>query len=442
MSSPLRGRRPPAAASPWIPFSAPWLLLLALSGAARAQPSALEAGAREVSLAELLAYADEHAPAATLAASRQRHAEAARAEAAPRLRYNPTLELGAGPRLVDGADREGGVELTLALAQPLELPGVGVRRREAAAQLSARLAAEAGAARWQLRREVTIAFAAAVVARERVALAVEAERFAQELLATSRRRQGAGDASALEVGMAEVEVAQARQEELAARQEHLGARLHLAALVGWDPAAPPEVPAGLGVPPVAPPATLPPHPELRTWRAAVQEARAQGALAARAAWPVPVLGLQLAREVEADGAVRYQVLGTLGLSLPLWQRGQGERTRARVDEAVAQAEERAAAHGLRARQLRARAELETAAARLALFTDGVVPGLEDALALLRRGFAAGELPLLEVTVARERFVAARRASLAAYADYYRARAELEYALGVELPAAAAAGRAP
>jgi cobalt-zinc-cadmium efflux system outer membrane protein len=170
----------------------------------------------------------------------------------------------------------------------------------------------------------------------------------------------------------------------------------------------------------------------------VAEAHARVELADREAWPAPVFGALVAREGSAGSPANYIVLGTLGLPLPFWQLNQGERARARVDEDVALAEESATARAVRARIARSHAELTSASERLSLFTSTVAPQLEDNLALLRRGFDAGEIPLLNVAVARDQFLAALRDALIAYADYYRALAELEFAVGAELPEASSA----
>jgi outer membrane protein TolC len=126
------------------------------------------------------------------------------------------------------------------------------------------------------------------------------------------------------------------------------------------------------------------------------------------------------------------VLGTIGIPLPLWQTNQTERERAQVDEQVAHSELSASTSGLRARIARAHAELQSAAERLRLTTDLVGPALEQSLTLLGRGFDAGEIPLIDVAVVRERFLQNQRDALQAHLDYYQALVELEDAAGVDL----------
>lgn len=400
------------------------------------------AGEREVTLAELLSYAERHAPAVQIALRRRGRADAARKGADPRLRENPTMEFGIGPRFGQASDRD--FDFFASLGQPVEIAGERGLRLDAASRLGEQLDAETTATRWQVRREVILAYRSAVVARERVAIADRIVGFTDEMLLIARRRLAAGDATGIDVRVAETELAQARQAKLAAEQDLRTARIRLAEVTGWAIDTPPSVPAGLGAPRAVP--TLAAvmevaqdrHPELRARQAAVAEAHARVELADREAWPAPVFGALVAREGSAGSPANYIVLGTLGLPLPFWQLNQGERARARVDEDVARAEESATARALRARIARAHAELASASERLSLFTSTVAPQLEDSLALLRRGFDAGEIPLLNVAVARDQFLAALRDALIAYADYYRALAELEFAVGAALPDASSA----
>jgi cobalt-zinc-cadmium efflux system outer membrane protein len=261
--------------------------------------------------------------------------------------------------------------------------------------------------------------------------------FAEEMLRITRRRLSAGEVSAIDVRLAESDAAQARQAKILAEQDLRQARLLLCEVTGWPIESPP-IPRGAleavrAVPSLRQVLALATdrHPELRARQAAVAEAHARVDLADREAWPSPVFGASVQREAHGP-APNYIVLGTLGIPLPFWQRHQAERARARADEDVAQTEQSAAATILRARIARAHSELEAAAERIRLFTSTVTPSLEDSLSLLRRGFDAGEIPLVNVAVARERFLQTQRDALGAYADYYRALAELEAAVGADL----------
>jgi outer membrane protein TolC len=179
-------------------------------------------------------------------------------------------------------------------------------------------------------------------------------------------------------------------------------------------------------------------------RAAIAQAQTDIERVDRERWPDPVLGVQLSREGSAGSPANYIVLGTLGLALPVSQTNQGARAHARVDESMARLEERATVRELRSRIASAHAALVSAQQRLALYASGITSSLEANLVLLRKGFEAGEIPLLTIAVARERFLQAQHDVLNARADYYCALTDLELALGGALPApiGATTGGAP
>ncbi|MCC6215322.1 MAG: TolC family protein [Polyangiaceae bacterium] len=422
------------------PHLAPLLVCLSLAcpGAGAPPPRAPTPAprvAREVSLEDLLAHAARHAPSLTLLERRRAYGSAQRILAAPPFPRNPTVELRAGPRF-EGSARA--LDYSASLAQAVDLAGARGARLGVATRMAARHDAELAAARWQVRRDVTVAFHAAVIGRERARLARRAVEFAREVLDVARRRAEAGDAALVDVRVAEADLAQARRAELAAEQAGHAARLVLADVAGWEPAAPPVVPDRLPGPAPVPAlvrvldAARERHPELRARHAAVSEASARVALAERETRAVPVVGVELGREGSPRGAASHLVLGTLEVELPIWQTNRGQQARRRADLEVARAEEALAARSLRLRILQAHAAVVAAAAQVTLLRAAVAAPLEENLALLRRGFAAGELPLLDVTAARERFLAFERDAVDAHDEYYRALAELEYVVGAPL----------
>jgi cobalt-zinc-cadmium efflux system outer membrane protein len=391
---------------------------------------------REVTLEELVAFAERHAPVLQIASGRKGLGTAAAEGASPLLAENPELEIGAGPRFGRAGNRD--YDVTASLRQPIEIAGQRGRRLEVARRLSERLDAAFAVTQRELRRQITLAYRAATVARERVRLARDLVSFAEEMLEIARRRLTAGEATVIDLRIAEGDAARARQTEISSEQEVQAARLTLCELTGWALESPPLIPAGLnpaGKLPelrVALDRAVQQHPELRVKQATLAEARAEAELAGREAWPTPTLGVTFTREGRSNGPdeeVAHTVLGTIALPLPLWQRNQGERARVLVEADLALRDQVATAHVLRARIARSHAELAAATARLNLITSAITPSLEGSLELLRRGFAAGEIALLDVAVAREHFLDTRRDALGAYMDYYRALAEFDYLVG-------------
>jgi cobalt-zinc-cadmium efflux system outer membrane protein len=261
------------------------------------------------------------------------------------------------------------------------------------------------------------------------------------MLEIARRRHAAGDISAINVKLAENELAQARQAKISAEVSYRAARLTLAELSGWPVDSPPE-PTGRLDPPHDAPSTArlldlarQHNPTLRTRGQAIREADSRVDLADREAWPEPALGLSYARESEPGGAPGSEAnigLVTLGIPIPFWQRNQGDRARARADAAIARAESGALDRTLRAQIARAADAVNAAAERVRAYGTEIIPAFEQNLELLRRAFELGELDLLELMVARGRFLDVQRDALSAYADYHDAVARLEELLGTEL----------
>ncbi len=394
--------------------------------------------APEVSLAELMAVAERDAPGARLAAGRRAYADAAHSGADPLFSQNPTAQLGIGPRF---AGNSRGLDVQAALGQPIEVAGERGLRLDAARHLRDQLDAEAAAARWDIRREVTLAYRLTSVAQFRVTASSRWVALADEMLAIARRRLEVGDIGVIDFSIAQVDAAHARQAMLSAEQELRAVQLRLCEVSGWPLEEPPNVGGSLE-PRRAVPALVEllsraneQHPQLRAGRAASAEAVARARLADREAWPAPTLGVQYTREGSLAGPANHIVLGTLGLPLPLWQSNQAERARTRVDAEVARIEAAASAQHLRLAIARAHSDLESASARIELFNSTIKPALETGLTSLQRGFEAGEIGARDFALAGERFLSAERDALAAHADYVTALSELESALGGPLEGA-------
>ena len=388
-----------------------------------------------VSLHEILAHADHHAPRLRVARQRLALGDAAIAGASPVLPDNPEVTVGMGPRLGNDGTR---TDLHGSVSQRFEIAGERGLRREAAQRTRERLAAELDEARWEVHREVHAAFHRALVARERGAAAARLLQFQERLLDITQRRLRAGDVSQLDVRLAEGELAQARVATLAAEQDYLRARLELAARAGWPATHPPE-PAGALDEPRDPPSseilaqTAQRHqPRLRTLIAAQKEALARIPAADRDAWPEPALGLEVTREGAPAGLEETIVLGTLSVPIPIAQRNQGARAEARAEARIAEAEQAAFDAQLGIRIEQDRAAVMAAASRVRTYGSEILPTFEENLRLIERAFELGEIDILQVSVARERFLRIRTDVLDAYADYFQAIADLEASIGTEL----------
>jgi cobalt-zinc-cadmium efflux system outer membrane protein len=388
-----------------------------------------------VSLDSVLAYADRHAPALRVARERLGLGDAALAGAEPLLPDNPVLSVGVGPR--DGSDGTH-VDFTASLSQRLEIAGERGLRLEAAQHTRQRFRAELDEARWDVHQQVHAAFHHALVERERSEAAQRVLTFQERLLEIAHGRLQAGDVSPLAVRLVDGELSQARVARIAAEQTYLRARLELGALAGWPADSPPE-PAGELDAPRDPPearsllmAARAHQPRLRTLQAARTEAMAQARAADRDAWVEPSIGVQATREGAPSGLEETVILGKLSVPLPLVQRNQAERAAARARARIAAAAREAFGSELLNRLVQHRAAVVAAAARVRTYGSEILPTFEESLRLVQRAFELGEIDILQVSVARERFLRIQADALDAYADYFQAVADLEAATGTDL----------
>lgn len=405
-------------------------------GPAGTTPLPDPARGKQVSLEELLAFADANAPRLLVSRSTRGLADAARVAASPLLPGNPELAAGVGPRYgISGI----GVDADVSLSQRLYIAGERKRRRTAAKRFGELTDAEIEQNQWAVHCDVHGGFHRVLVMRERAALAERVLAFQEELLRVVQGQVKAGNVSPLMLRLAQAEVAQAKQALVGAQQTLLVSRIQLAQLAGWPVAQPPD-PRGALDPPHDPPpfealvaAAKSNLPVLRTREAAIQEANARVAVARREVWPQPSIGVQYRHEGNPTAEGPYDiVLGTLAFTIPSFQTNQGERALANARVGVARAEQGATLSLLEGQIAQAHSEVVAAALRVRSYGTEILPRFEENLGLLRRSFELGEIDMLSLLVGRERFLKIQSDALDTYLDYFLALANLERTVGVDL----------
>ncbi|MAE71659.1 MAG: hypothetical protein CME06_14475 [Gemmatimonadetes bacterium] len=388
-----------------------------------------------VSLHGILAFADRHSPLLGRGRARLELGDAAVDGASLWLPHNPEFSIGAGPRR-GVAGRY--TDLSASISQRVEIAGERGLRIEAAERSRRRFNAELDEARWHVHRDVHAAFHRALVAREKMLAADRLLAFQERLLDIARRRFRAGDVSELAVRVTEGELSQSRVAKIAAKQAYRHARLELGALAGWPETHPPEPAGSLDAPLDPPPremlwvAAQSHQPRLRTLRAIRAEAEALAHSAEREAWPEPTLGLEYAREGAPAGFDEAVVIGTFSVSIPLFARDQGARAKAHAEVRLAEAEQQVYSAQLAARLEQDRSALTAAAARVRSYGSEILPTFEKNLHLIQRAYELGEIDILEVSVARERFLRTQSDALDAHSDYFQAVANLEASIGTDI----------
>jgi cobalt-zinc-cadmium efflux system outer membrane protein len=414
------------------------VLLAALAGSVAAQPRGADTAMAApttpatLSLDAAVERALERSPQILIARANLEAASAAARQS--RWPDNPELDievenvLGRGPY----ADFDA-AETTVTLRQPMRLGGKRGARIDAARARFEQARAEFDLAQRVIRRDVTIAYANAVMS-ERIATLARARRVdAEALRAASERRLAAGLASELQHAQTVLAGAAAAASLNRAQAEAAQARRALARWLGvpeldevaaqfdaawFDQTATGEEQASRS--------TLDDHPRLRAQRAALAAAQAQQRLEERGAIPDPVLSLGARRFGDAPaGEDRALVLG-VSMPVPLWDRNTAELANARRERVVAETELDAAQRELADELALALAAHTAARGELRALTDSAAPAARSAATLTQRGFDAGRLSLTERLAAEQALQSTEEALQRARFAVHQSRAQLEY----------------
>jgi cobalt-zinc-cadmium efflux system outer membrane protein len=375
--------------------------------------------AEPITLQEALARAGRANPDLQAASAEVAVAEGERA-AAGQIAYNPEVAVAGGPRLAAGStlfDLEAGVSQTFEL---------GGKRGRRAAAATARL----GAARARLQAAQRVAevrarhaFALALVERQRLERAREAEAVSAELLVAANDRLRLGAGTQLEVNVAIADQGRARHDRIDAERRLESARAELAAAVGGGAGESFEPAGEIERLPVLSASeerfvarALEQRADLAAQQADLRAAAADVGAANALAIPDLTVSLTYAREQDDSGSTREVVVAGVAMPIPIFNRNQGSR-------AAARARHRRAGIVADAGRNQAERQARTAfrnfgRAREALlgFDESVVSRLGENLALARQSFVAGKIGYLEFNVLRRDLVATGFAYLDALAE--------------------------
>jgi len=365
--------------------------------------------AQELSLSEALRRADAQNPSLLAHAYAGRAAEALIDQAA--LRPNPMLGLElenfAGTGALRGADA---VETTVQVSQAFERGGKREKRVTVARREREVTDRDFAVRRAEVLAATVAAYVNVLAAQERLALSAHSLALAQETAEAVTQRVKAAAASSVESSRARATLAVARAEH--ARAESALAQARAALAVSWGGGVA-DVPALTGSLPV--PAELPSHDALLAKLAAHPRfALQQAAISSRRA-SLQLAQSQTAQDVTVAGGVRFlrersDAAFVAGVSVPIPFRGQNQGNIRAARETLAGSEQAALALDaeLRAAFTAAWQDLDTARTVARALRADALPATEEALAIVRRAYAQGELPLLDVLETQRAHVALRR----------------------------------
>jgi outer membrane protein, heavy metal efflux system len=411
-------------------------LLLALPHAGAAQEAPL-------TLREVHDLARERNP--MLHAARAAVEAAAAREPSAALPPDPQVQLGVMnlelPAL--GTGMPGAMLLSVQVMQMVPAPGKLRLASRVARQGTAMASAAADETWWEVRADASMAFYEIYQADRQLAVMAETLDWLRHLeeVATSMYSVGGGRQS--DVLRAGVEVARMRADVARMRAMRAAAAARLNAVL--DRPAETPVPA-VALPPL--PRDVPSADRLAEWaaeqrpllergRIAVERARSQQALAGREIWPDLSVGVQYGQRPGPMGTERMGSL-MLGFSVPVYARQRQYRMR---EEAAAMERMAAAELGAEHARVAARiagllAELERDRTLITIYRTEVLPQAEANVSSALSAYRVGRVDFMTLLDAQTTQNGFRQELYALLADYGRLVAELEAAVGRELPASA------
>ena len=348
---------------------------------------------------------------------------------ARKLPYNPELAARLGPAYGGGQTF---FEYEVGISQTVEMGG---KRSDRIAGADARRRAAVARQQWARRLtalRVRRAFFLALIARQRLESAREAEAVAMELKAATQERRSLGAATQLDINVGTAAVGRAQADRMASERRYRAARVEMAALIG--------APAESDLEPEGQIPTFDRAPadedafirralereDLAALGLDVKAAQADVELAGDLAIPDLSLGVVAAHDaVDRTNAFLFGI----SLPLPVLNRNQGGRAAARgllartnvLADAARRQVEREARAVLR--------DYTSALDAVHGFDQNVVEKLGENLALARESFKAGKIGLFEFVVVRRDLVDTRVAYLDALAQLIESRFVIEVAHG-------------
>lgn len=381
------------------------------------------------------------------------------------LQWNPSADvLAGGPGMEIGLTQE--VEIAAQRGARRAAGRAGVERAQASVLNAARLTvADADRAYYRL-----------AASRQREALATEILVLNARLTDVATRQLIAGDISQLDANLATVEYGRSRARALGARRERAGAEAELRRLLGLPIATPiaPQIDLQIILPPSVPPRVNAPlasvrssalrdslsvarsldqllvdtltvdsltalalarRPDLAERAAAARQALAQASVARREAFPN--LALRASSE-QIEGRAGRVLRPGIGLTLPMFNRNQGEVEARRAESRQAELERAALVAGVRSDVATAVTTYETAVAETSVLERTVLAPARENRRLLEIAYRAGKVGLPELLLIRNQVMDAELEYWEAWLAAHEALADLDAATGGNLATSATA----
>ena len=300
----------------------------------------------------------------------------------------------------------------ISLSQSVEIAGQRGLRIKAAESSTERTRQDIRDLETTLRSDIKDAFAEAVFRRDNVTLSKEYLKLQEELAELVGEKYAAGDAAALEINLSQVELARAQKETITADTAYDNALLVLKNLIGFSETAAIALEGMLASGKLALPLRedllkrATDRPDIKSSEAEVKKLQSEEALIRREA--IPNITWSIFRDRDES---RNEWGATLGISIPLFDRKQGERIESKVRLSQAR---------IRSGGLKRSAEKEinisyttalSSLRELDLLRKAVLNRTRENLDLLQFAFKEGKISFYDVRIAQRETFDSRQAFL-------------------------------
>ena len=388
---------------------------------------------RSLALEEAIGLAREHSPLLEAARARIGEAEGDLAQASILLVRNPRLSLSAGPRFLSGPGGGSELDVEVGLQQRLEVGGQRRHRVKRAEALQSASEAQAADVDRVVTQSVALVFFEVLGAANELQLTDENAKLAESLYEIARSRVSAGAAAPLEENTARIRRADATRKLVQADAKLSRAEFRLAATLGLGSAvavhAQGDLPESASLPPLDEllAAASENHPRLLAARSSVVASQSDATLADAEAWPDLSLGASYSRDERDD-----VVMGGITIPIPVFNRNQGERVRAKAVVRRTAAVARSLELEIESEIRRNYADYEAATHSLEAFDADVLRSQEENLELIEAMFQAGKIRYFDVVLLQREVIEGRLGYLNARLELARAEVATRSAAGIAL----------
>jgi cobalt-zinc-cadmium efflux system outer membrane protein len=395
--------------------------------------------ARQLSIEEALHLGQNNLPQLVMAWAEQKVVESGKTGAALWFSQNPLFTAMLGKRTETTQDPTAkGFQYQVHVEQAFEIAGPRFARLAAWAAKVDVAEAQTELAHVETRALLQTAYMQAALSEQRVVVAQNREALANQFLASAATRLQLGATGALEVNLAQIEKGRVQADRVQAQIDASNRHTLLKVLCGIEHGTQ----LSLSTPHLLLPQFAKPITDLEELIALANANRAdlraldkqKAALAEesgrlrREAFP----NLLLAFDYQRDLPGQVFVGGTVGLSLPVWNRNQGPLAQVAAQERKRQAEERLLRNRIVGEVAQAHARVVLLRSQVETFRKDVLPPSENNIDLLQRGWQAGKFDLFRVIAASRELADTRLRGLSLLEELWSAALELERAVGVVL----------